>query len=85
MWLIMSISGNIVLRERLLEFEAKEGWSPLCAFLGRDVPREEYPRRNDSKAANLLIRSFLVYGVGIWVAVVVGAWGLVWGGRLLRI
>lgn len=40
-----------------------------------EVPREEYPRRNDNKAANLLIRSFLVYGVGIWIAVVVGYLG----------
>ena len=74
---------NVVPRERLLEFEAKEGWEPLCAFLGRDVPREEYPHRNDSKAANLLIMSFLVNGVGIWIAVAVGGWGLVWGARRL--
>jgi hypothetical protein len=77
---------NVVPRERLLEFGAKDGWGPLCTFLGRDVPREEYPHRNDRKAANLLIRSFLVYGVGVWIAVVVGGLGLLWGtGRLLGI
>jgi len=29
-----------------LVFEASEGWEPLCAFLGKDVPDEDYPRAN---------------------------------------
>ncbi|TCO77623.1 sulfotransferase family protein [Chromatocurvus halotolerans] len=33
--------------ERLLVFEAKQGWAPLCDFLGVDVPDEPYPRTND--------------------------------------
>ena len=36
--------------ERLLEYEVKQGWEPLCAFLGRPVPQEEFPRLNDSAA-----------------------------------
>ncbi|HEU5024391.1 MAG TPA: sulfotransferase [Spirillospora sp.] len=32
---------------RLLEFEAADGWEPLCAFLGVPVPDEPYPRSND--------------------------------------
>lgn len=35
--------------DRLLEFEVKEGWGPLCAFLGKEVPEVEFPRVNDSK------------------------------------
>ncbi len=31
---------------RLLVFEAKDGWAPLCAFLGVAVPDEEFPRVN---------------------------------------
>lgn len=31
---------------RLLEFEADEGWEPLCAFLGVPVPSEPFPRTN---------------------------------------
>jgi Sulfotransferase domain len=31
---------------RLLVFEAKQGWEPLCAFLGVPVPAEPYPRTN---------------------------------------
>lgn len=32
--------------ERLLVFEARQGWEPLCAFLGRPVPDTPYPRAN---------------------------------------
>jgi hypothetical protein len=36
--------------ERLLLFEAKDGWEPLCAFLGVPVPDEPYPRLNDTQS-----------------------------------
>ena len=32
--------------ERLLVFEARDGWAPLCAFLGAEVPKTPYPRSN---------------------------------------
>ena len=32
--------------ERLLEFEAAQGWEPLCAFLGVPVPDEPFPKTN---------------------------------------
>ena len=32
--------------ERLLVFEVAQGWEPLCAFLGVDVPVTPYPREN---------------------------------------
>lgn len=32
--------------ERLLVFEAAEGWAPLCAFLGVPVPETPFPRTN---------------------------------------
>jgi hypothetical protein len=32
--------------ERLLVFEAKDGWQPLCEFLGVPVPDVPYPRVN---------------------------------------
>lgn len=32
--------------DRLLVFEAAQGWEPLCAFLGVDVPDEPYPHSN---------------------------------------
>ncbi len=36
-------------KERMLVFQAKEGWAPLCQFLGVPVPEGvEYPRANDT-------------------------------------
>lgn len=32
---------------RLLVFEVKEGWGPLCEFLDAPVPGEAFPRTND--------------------------------------
>jgi len=34
--------------ERLLEWNPKEGWGPLCEFLERSVPAEPLPRLNDT-------------------------------------
>ena len=36
-------------KSRLLVFEAKQGWEPLCGFLGVDVPDEPYPRVNTTE------------------------------------
>jgi hypothetical protein len=36
-------------RDRLLVFEAKDGWEPLCAFLGVPVPDAPYPRNNTTE------------------------------------
>jgi hypothetical protein len=39
--------------ERLLVFDVKEGWEPLCGFLGVPVPEgEPFPRRNDTAEFN---------------------------------
>lgn len=35
--------------ERLLEFEAAQGWGPLCAFLGLPVPDEPFPHINSTE------------------------------------
>jgi len=34
--------------ERLLVFDVALGWGPLCAFLGRPIPDQPFPRRNDA-------------------------------------
>ncbi|GGK73618.1 sulfotransferase family protein [Sphaerisporangium melleum] len=43
--------------ERLLVFEAREGWEPLCAFLGVPVPDEPFPRVNDAADFHAHVRS----------------------------
>lgn len=37
---------------RLLVFDVKEGWEPLCAFLDVPVPDEPFPRLNDTADFN---------------------------------
>lgn len=33
--------------ERLLDFQLRDGWAPLCDFLGKPVPDEPFPHEND--------------------------------------
>ena len=33
--------------DQLLTYEVKQGWAPLCEFLGVPVPTGEFPRTND--------------------------------------
>ena len=35
-------------KERWLEFDVREGWAPLCRFLGVDEPDGPFPRVNES-------------------------------------
>ena len=34
---------------RLLVYDVKQGWAPLCEFLGVDVPIQEFPHRNATR------------------------------------
>jgi hypothetical protein len=38
-----------IVPERLLVFDVSEGWEPLCAFLGREVPKTPFPNTNSSE------------------------------------
>lgn len=38
---------EVIARERLLEFEVKQGWEPLCRFLGVPVPDIPFPHANE--------------------------------------
>jgi hypothetical protein len=40
---------RVIPPERLLVYEASQGWAPLCAFLGVAVPDMPYPRTNTSE------------------------------------
>jgi len=59
--------------ERLLVFNVTQGWAPLCAFLGRAVPDQPYPRVNDKEAMQKEIQGMVkgayaivaVAGVGV--------------------
>ncbi len=41
---------------RLLVFDAKDGWEPLCRFLGVAVPAQPFPHLNDTAAIQQMMR-----------------------------
>jgi hypothetical protein len=45
--------------DRLLVFDVREGWEPLCAFLGVPVPDEPFPHANDRQAFTEMIEERL--------------------------
>jgi Sulfotransferase domain len=49
--------------ERLLVFDVRQGWDPLCAFLGVDVPAgEPFPHLNDSTMLQSTFEQMLTTG-----------------------
>ncbi|KAJ7460212.1 P-loop containing nucleoside triphosphate hydrolase protein [Mycena latifolia] len=40
---------RLVPKERVLEYEVKQGWVPLCTFLGKEPPATAFPRVNDQE------------------------------------
>ena len=46
---------------QLLEFNVKEGWAPLCAFLGKDIPPGPFPNVNES--ADLILATRVMVGL----------------------
>jgi len=41
---------------RLLVFDVKEGWAPLCRFLEVPIPDEPFPRLNDTASTQAIIQ-----------------------------
>jgi hypothetical protein len=61
--------------ERLLVFDVKEGWEPLCRFLGRPVPEDvPFPRLNDRLFFRRVIRGLRILE---WLAPLLVLAGLV--------
>ena len=54
---------RVVPRERLLVYEAKQGWAPLCQFLGVSVPDAPFPRVN-SREERVKQRAAMAQGPG---------------------
>lgn len=53
--------------DRLLVYSVKEGWDPLCEFLGVDVPETPFPHLNDKRRIQRVIR----FGPIIFIAAAV--------------
>jgi len=51
--------------ERLLIYEVKEGWGPLCEFLGVEEPDKPFPRLNDAVEVQRLILVVRLFSVAM--------------------
>ena len=59
---------RVIAPDRLLVFEAKDGWEPLCAFLDVPVPDSPYPHVNE---AATMKRTLFAMRALRWLPVVV--------------
>lgn len=60
---------ELVPPERLVFFDVRDGWGPLCAALGKEVPDVPFPRLNDGEAINRLAARFVREGLVRWLGV----------------
>lgn len=78
---------KVVPKSQLLEFEVKQGWEPLCGFLGLPVPDQPFPRANDretmAKTINKLrfIGWSMVLGAPLALGILIYAGMCIFGGR----
>lgn len=65
--------------ERLLVFDVREGWGPLCEFLGiANVPDEPFPHVNEGAAMKRQLRAFRLLSAAVYgVLALLLAWGIV--------
>ncbi|KAL1606139.1 hypothetical protein SLS60_003540 [Paraconiothyrium brasiliense] len=63
---------EIVPEERLLLFDVKEGWSPLCKALDKPEPEGiPFPRINDGEAIDKFAKKMVKRGLLRWLLVLV--------------
>ncbi|KAI1853976.1 hypothetical protein JX266_001117 [Neoarthrinium moseri] len=73
---------SAVPKGQLLEMDLKDGWGPLCEFLGVPIPDEPFPRANDGAAADAYATKVLLRVAQVWLGIfsVAGAavYGSIW-------
>lgn len=58
-------------KDRLVFFDVKDGWEPLCKALGKDVPKDvPFPRINDSEAIQRTAEHHIRRGIWRWAAII---------------
>jgi hypothetical protein len=62
--------------DRLLVYEVKQGWGPLCEFLGVEEPEEPFPRLNDTEEMRRRIRGVRALSVAVPAALALLAFGV---------
>lgn len=64
--------------DRLVFFDVRDGWEPLCKALGKDVPDVPFPKINDSEAIDRLAAKMVGRGLMRW-AVILGTTAVAFG------
>jgi Sulfotransferase domain len=59
---------ELVPKNRLLEYNVKEGWEPLCKYLGVEVPDQPFPRLNEGDSAKAIFVGHQLFGAFCWAA-----------------
>lgn len=75
---------GLVPKERLLEWTVEDGWEPLCAFLGKEVPKDvpfptsnsgaEFNNRSDEIVKSRATAAMRNLAICVAVVIAVGAW-----------
>ncbi|MCB8962264.1 MAG: sulfotransferase family protein, partial [Ardenticatenales bacterium] len=68
--------------EKLLVFDVREGWEPLCAFLEVPVPDQPFPHVNDRQVLQRLVA--IGHTLGWLLPAAATAGGLFWWWRRRR-
>lgn len=63
---------------QLLTMELTQGWEPLAEFLDKPVPKEPFPRANDSEAVEAYAKRIFLTAGAVWVAILSGAGVVTW-------
>jgi len=53
--------------EKLLVFNMKMGWNPLCEFLDKPVPDQPFPNTNDAKTIARVVVGAQLMGACVWL------------------
>jgi hypothetical protein len=72
---------SLVPPDNLLEFHPRDGWEPLCKFLGKEPPKEPFPFINKGRYAPNLIKvaiTIKLIKISFPYLVVLGAALLAW-------
>lgn len=68
---------------KVLEFQAEDGWGPICQLLGKKTPPTAYPRINDQKTMKMVKRFIIGRGLLHWVGLFVVLWVVMQVGVML--
>ena len=56
--------------DRLVFFDVKDGWKPLCKALGKEVPDEvPFPQINDGEAIDRFAKKHVQRGLVRWAGI----------------